>query len=588
MTRDVVFLLNHFWQSTLIAALAWAACASVFKANSPGLRFGIYVTASLKFLVPFALLVEAGRWSTFPRMISPAQSREVFEITGTGTRVLAPATFGVVTPPQKPTNIEELLFTALVIGWALGASVVFGRWLRHWITIRKLARGAEPAGMFRGVRLLRSKRMRDERIEPGVFGLWRQSILIPQGIEEHLTPAQLQAVLAHEWQHARRRDNLTAWLHVIVQALFWFHPLVWIVGRRLADEREMACDQGVLKSADPDDYAEAILTVCKFYFSPSHSHATGITSANLKARIEAIVKNEKPREMTKVRRWALAATVASLLLAAPLVGWLTAQAAAIQQGNSFIGLATSAEKRFDVASIKENVSGLPGFQLGPPRLGGITIINVPLAGIVAQSFRTNRSMLAGAPDWTASTRYDITGKGPDPTVENPEVWEMMRSLLIDRFHLQYHIEHREMPVYALTVLPRGHTLTAAEKGRCAKAIKDGLLCGGIPGPGMPSPPYGLAIHNMPIGALITAIGQRAGRPIVDHTGLDGRYDAVITWVPEGVKLEDLDVRDVPREYRPQNMSLSEALEKQAGLRLEPGRASMPVLVIDSISRPDPN
>ena len=91
------------------------------------------------------------------------------------------------------------------------------------------------------------------------------------------------------------------------------------------------------------------------------------------------------------------------------------------------------------------------------------------------------------------------------------------------------------------------------------------------------------MYNMPIGALITGIGIRAGRPIIDKTGLTGRYDDNITWLPDGVKLEDLNLQDVPAEFRPQDVSIFEALEKQAGLKLEPERAQLPVLVIDSVS-----
>jgi beta-lactamase regulating signal transducer with metallopeptidase domain len=73
--------------------------------------------------------------------------------------------------------------------------------------------------------------MRDERIEPGVFGIWRQVILIPEGMDVQLEPAQFQAVLTHEWNHAKRRDNFTAVLQMIAEAIFWFYPVVWMVGR---------------------------------------------------------------------------------------------------------------------------------------------------------------------------------------------------------------------------------------------------------------------------------------------------------------------------------------------------------------------
>ena len=69
--------------------------------------------------------------------------------------------------------------------------------------------------------------------------------------------------MAHEVCHVRRRDNLTAALHMLVEAAFWFHPLVWWLGARLVAERERACDEAVLRlGRRPEAYAEGILKVC--------------------------------------------------------------------------------------------------------------------------------------------------------------------------------------------------------------------------------------------------------------------------------------------------------------------------------------
>ena len=65
-------------------------------------------------------------------------------------------------------------------------------------------------------------------------------------------------------------------------------------------------------------------------------------------------------------------------------------------------------------------------------------------------------------------------------------------------------------------------------------------------------------------------------------------DALVTWLPAGVKLEDLDLSNVPPQYRPQELGLPEALERQLGLKLQPEQAPMPYLAIDSVRRPDPN
>ena len=96
-------------------------------------------------------------------------------------------------------------------------------------------------------------------MEPGVVGLWRPVLLVPSGIEDDLTPRQLTAVLTHELCHVRRRDNVTAAVHMIAEAMFWFYPPVWWIGSRLVDERERACDEEVLRRCgEPQTYAEGI------------------------------------------------------------------------------------------------------------------------------------------------------------------------------------------------------------------------------------------------------------------------------------------------------------------------------------------
>ena len=74
-------------------------------------------------------------------------------------------------------------------------------------------------------------------------------LLWPEGLSEKLDDAHLEAVIAHELCHVRRRDNLTAAVHMLVEAVFWFHPLVWWLGARLIDERERACDEEVFNAA---------------------------------------------------------------------------------------------------------------------------------------------------------------------------------------------------------------------------------------------------------------------------------------------------------------------------------------------------
>jgi bla regulator protein BlaR1 len=134
--------------------------------------------------------------------------------------------------------------------------------LRDWLRIRAAVRSSVLLEFPAKIEI----RVSPGLLEPGVVGLLRPILLLPAGIVERLTTRQMEAVLAHEFCHVRRRDNLTAAMHMLVEAIFWFHPLVWWIGARLVVERERACDEDVLRlGSEPHVYAEAILNVCKHY-----------------------------------------------------------------------------------------------------------------------------------------------------------------------------------------------------------------------------------------------------------------------------------------------------------------------------------
>ena len=191
-------------------------------------------------------------------------------------------------------------------------------------------------------------------LEPGVVGLRRPVILLPEGIDSYLTAGQLAAVLAHEVCHVRRRDNLTAAMHMLVEAVFWFHPLVWWIGARLVATREQACDEHVVaETAEPIAYAEGIVSVCRRYVETPHMAVAGVGGADVKARIDAILANRIGLRLTLSKRLVLAA-VAVLSLTVPIVtGAIEAAAfAAGQLRNPLIGPAIDPESRFEVVSIK--------------------------------------------------------------------------------------------------------------------------------------------------------------------------------------------------------------------------------------------
>jgi len=119
----------------------------------------------------------------------------------------------------------------------------------------------------------------------------------------------MNAILAHELCHVRRRDNLFACLHMMVETMFWFHPLVWWIGARLLDERERACDEAVISRGNqPGTYAEAILNVCKLYAESPLVCVSGVTGSDLRRRIEAIMRNRRVASLSLGKKLALGMT----------------------------------------------------------------------------------------------------------------------------------------------------------------------------------------------------------------------------------------------------------------------------------------
>ena len=153
----------------------------------------------------------------------------------------------------------------------------------------------------------------------------RPVLLLPRGISEHLSQAQLGAVLEHELAHWRRRDNLTAAAHMLVEAVFWFHPLVWWIGARLVEERERACDEAVVRAGhDGRTYAEGILNVCERYVASALKCAAGISGADLKQRVVEIARNRVMSELP-IQKKILLGTFALSTLLAPIIFGAAAQ-----------------------------------------------------------------------------------------------------------------------------------------------------------------------------------------------------------------------------------------------------------------------
>jgi hypothetical protein len=209
--------------------------------------------------------------------------------------------------------------------WGLGTFAIVFRWLLRWRKLRGALAEASDT-VIGGVTV----RTAPTALEPGLFGIFKPVIVLPQGIEERLSPVEMSAVLAHEVCHRAHRDNLWAAIHMLVEALFWFHPLVWWLGARLNHEREQACDEAVVAAGQaPDIYAESILKVCKLYVHSPLACVSGVSCADLKERLERIVAEKMALPLGLLRK-ALLAGLAAVSLIVPLSAGLLLVARAVE------------------------------------------------------------------------------------------------------------------------------------------------------------------------------------------------------------------------------------------------------------------
>jgi hypothetical protein len=169
----------------------------------------------------------------------------------------------------------------------------------------------------------------DADIEPSVARVFHPVVLLPAALLGRLPGPQLGAVLAHEREHIARHDNLKAHAHHLVEALFWFHPLVWFIGRHLREERERACDEAVIASGhDPGDYAAGILTVCRHCAGVHSKHAVAALAGDLTQRIRQILDGTSPVSVGFVKAFVLSTgTCFSLSRHCSPAPWMTRRAA---------------------------------------------------------------------------------------------------------------------------------------------------------------------------------------------------------------------------------------------------------------------
>ena len=621
-------LKNHLWQSTIFACVV-VLLALILRRNHARTRYWLWLAVSAKFLIPFSLLAVLGSHLAIPHHAASTQAN-LYSAMDEFTQPFIPqaATSASPLPAPKATPPKLLrVFPAMLAGvWFGGFAIILSLWFVYWRRIAAIIRNAMPIAEGRELEVLRhieracglrapiNLLLSPAPMEPGIFGILRPELIWPEGISQRFDDAHLKAILAHEVCHVRHRDNLTASVHMLVEAVFWFYPPVWWIGARLMEERERACDEEVVLICNqPEVYAESILKVCEFCLESPLACVSGITGSDLKKRILIILAKRTALKLDLSRKLLLGAA-GLVAVSVPVVLSLAQATGKMPDWQKAAG----GKMMFKTASVKPNQPGVTvpntflfGIDDTPIPPGGHFSANIPLVGYIEFAYKVMLTqqqvdaMVAHLPKWVWTDRYVIEAEAAgNPTKDQMRL--MIQSLLADRFKLAVHFETREMPVFDLVLdqpgkigpglspheerIPCDINTRRAPPDNSSSPVPPGAFvpnCGWVVTMREPDFSLFMGARDIPMQHIAPYISMwlHAGRPVVDRTGLRGMYDLSLDWAPDRNDAPDPGA-NIQRE--PGAPTFSEALKEQLGLKLVPANGQVETLVIDHVEKPSPN
>jgi bla regulator protein BlaR1 len=610
-SATVLWLLNHLWQSTAFAAVAGLLTLSL-RANCARIRHRIWIAASIKFLIPISAFVALGsqiHWTVASRRVPSQMAVVVNEISEpfTGSLVSSSPARG-----RRPTFNAFQLILALI--WGCGSLGISGAWWVRWRRIRRAVRESPVMPLSLPVPVKVSPTV----MEPSVFGIVRPVLLLPEGFFQRLDAVQQQAILAHELCHVRHRDNLAAATHMFVETVFWFHPLVWWIGKRMVEERERACDEEVLQLGnDPRPYAEGILNICRWCVQSPSAPMSGVLGFDLRTRIESIMTNRPAARLNIGKRAVLAVAGLCAVVAPFLIGMLQARHVQAQSVDAVV-------RKFDVASVKpclvEPNTGNQRRQEYRASPGSVIIDCIPLDRIIFFAYAgignmsnpllndhpSDTSHVRGGPGWAHTEKFTIDAKAEEAADRQTMMGPMLRALLEERFHLKVHRETEEVPMYSLTVAKGGLKMQPIGDDGCLAPSTS------RPSDGPPKPPQpgakpvcgsymstGDGVNkNWLLGGETlerfanSTLSNVLDRFVMDQTGISGRFNIALQFaLDDSIKPgvfgggRAIDPPPAGVEKAP---SIFVALQEQLGLKLDKTRGRHEFLLIDHVERPSAN
>lgn len=228
--------------------------------------------------------------------------------------------------------------------------------------------------------------------------------------------------------------------------------------------------------------------------------------------------------------------------------------------------------QFEVASIKPSRGATAESNLDSRPNGRLTATNITVRELLRVAFAVKDYQIAGAPAWVDREGFDIAAKTAAPAAPG-ELQSLLRQLLADRFQLAAHRETRQLPVYLLAVAKSGSKLTAHNDGAGSGTRK---ACGHLAG------------TRLTLDTIATVLSRQFDREVLNRANLPGKYDFRLDWTPDsGPCPAPADGLAAPPSQS-DGTSIFTAIQEQLGLRLEPSKGPVDILIVDRIQRPSPN
>ena len=240
-------------------------------------------------------------------------------------------------------------------------------------------------------------------------------------------------------------------------------------------------------------------------------------------------------------------------------------------------MAADADPTFEVATIKPSQ---PDEQRAVMVVGRRLVTRAnSLVDLMMFAYGVHPAQIVDGPEWTNAEKFDVVIEPDLPgRPSTAQMRSIMQKLLADRFKLAFHHAQRNLPVYRLVIAKGGPKITpASQEHRATNTASAGFS------PGM------LVVGNATMGEFTSLLQRyiRMDRPVVDHTGIEGKYDFKLDWTPDFPQAEGNSPATSPAAQR-DAPSLFTAIQEQLGLKLEAAREPADVLVVDRVEKPSEN